>query len=417
LIIDSDTVAAPAVNVPSGSPSAPIVDRVPLDRWHGELPYEERSVLDPDCFLSFGQRAAQLIAPLVSRPVITQLWPLAVAALRDGAPLGACLAHARHQLEGRWGLATYELPLSQVCQFLVFHWFSGYLLARLPRYWNVFNTAVADYRAIYRIRSRSHPVPELTQEGPWLEAPFWIWTAERPERRPLFVRQQRTRQVVTNRQGLEIDLPLAPDSHGERACQALADLSRRGIQLRPRATLTTMFARLFLGDLFVHGIGGGTYDQLTDLVIRRFFGVEPPPYLIATATLHLPIPRPHVTIDDRRRVRHELRDLTFHPERYIDTKRLSRPGDREAVAGLVAEKQRWIATPKTSANARQRHAGIARANGELAVRLGPERETLLADDRRIEAALRRETILGSREYAFCLHPEETLRALFASISR
>ena len=85
------------------------------------------------------------------------------------------------------------------------------------------------------------------------------------------------------------------------------------------------------------------------------------------------------------------------------------------MAGLVAEKQRWIATPKTSANARQRHAGITRANGELAARLGPEREALLADDRRIEAALRRETILGSREYAFCLHPEETLRKLFASI--
>ena len=31
-----------------------------------------------------------------------------------------------------------------------------------------------------------------------------------------------------------------------------------------------------LSDLFIHGIGGAKYDELTDEIIRRFFGIEPP---------------------------------------------------------------------------------------------------------------------------------------------
>ena len=44
-----------------------------------------------------------------------------------------------------------------------------------------------------------------------------------------------------------------------------------GIRLRPRALTTTMYLRLAMGDLFLHGIGGAKYDQLTDRIIEHFF--------------------------------------------------------------------------------------------------------------------------------------------------
>ena len=53
------------------------------------------------------------------------------------------------------------------------------------------------------------------------------------------------------------------------------------------ALVTTLFARLVLSDLFIHGIGGAKYDQLTDELIRSFFGLAPPDYLVISATLHL----------------------------------------------------------------------------------------------------------------------------------
>ena len=51
---------------------------------------------------------------------------------------------------------------------------------------------------------------------------------------------------------------------------------------------TTLFARLLLADMFIHGLGGGKYDELTDSLMRDFYGIEPPSFLVLTGTLRLP---------------------------------------------------------------------------------------------------------------------------------
>ena len=66
-----------------------------------------------------------------------------------------------------------------------------------------------------------------------------------------------------------------------------------------------MYARLFLCDLFIHGIGGGKYDEVTDNIIRRYYGVEPPAYLVLSATLHLPLPHHPARPEDCRRLRRQ----------------------------------------------------------------------------------------------------------------
>ena len=53
---------------------------------------------------------------------------------------------------------------------------------------------------------------------------------------------------------------------------AWRSLEAHGFKIRTRALTTTMFARLFLADLFIHGIGGGIYDELTDRIIERYYG-------------------------------------------------------------------------------------------------------------------------------------------------
>ena len=42
-------------------------------------------------------------------------------------------------------------------------------------------------------------------------------------------------------------------------------LRESGVKIRPRAILTTLYSRLFLSDLFIHGIGGAKYDAWTKL--------------------------------------------------------------------------------------------------------------------------------------------------------
>ena len=66
--------------------------------------------------------------------------------------------------------------------------------------------------------------------------------------------------------------------------RAFLDLGQRGLKVRSRALTNTLYARLFLCDLFIHGIGGGKYDEVTDDMIRRYYGIEPPEYLVLSAT-------------------------------------------------------------------------------------------------------------------------------------
>lgn len=408
LVIDSDTMKSPSVLVPTGSVDRPAVVPVPLDQPGPPVPYEERRVLDRALFRSFSRRAAQALAPLVRDPLVCAYWTLVEERLRHTDNLGQCLAESRHQWEGQWGLATLEVPQSRVCSLPAFAWFAAHLLAELPRFVAIHNAALAEYRRIHRIRSTAHPVPALAIEDSWHEAPFWIWTAENPQRRRLYVRVERQSLTLSDRAGLEEVLPMPGGELGP-AVQRLLDLSQRGIKLRSRALATTLFARLVLGDVFIHGIGGAKYDQVTDAIIARFFGIVPPAILVISATLQLPIARRPVTQEDVRRVVLRLRELTWHPEKALRWDELP---DRASAEALVAAKRRWIETPQTPDNARTRCREIRRINAALQAWLGSERQALEAQRAELAQALRAEAILGSREYCFCLYPAEVLRQFY-----
>lgn len=410
LIIDSDTCKSTALRVPGGSVADPRVDLLPLDRAAEPIPFEERRILDRDCFAGFGERAFQQIRSLVPAPLVREFWPLVAERSRAESNLGLCLAQGRHVQEERFGNATLELPQSQVCSLEAFHWFTSHLLAHLPRLWDVYNAAVAEYRRANHLRSKSHPVPDLASHDQWLEAPYWIWTRDNPLRRPLFVRSRGEDLLLSDRRGLEIELPLSAEADAQRAVAVLAELAGRGIKLRTRALITTMFARLVLGDLFLHGIGGAKYDEVTDLVIRRFLGIDPPAYLTVTATLRLPTPHAEVSPQDLRDADAKLRELEFHPERFLDPAGAADPD----AAALIAQKQRWVSTPQTRENAKQRCTAIRQANDGLQPRLAPLREQLAGERERIAQRLRGENILAWREYAFALYPEESLRSLLAA---
>lgn len=415
LLIDSDTIKTASIRAPSGSIRQPTLETIPFDRPGDEIPFEQRRIEDAELFRRFGDEAKRAIAPFVADPLVEQLWPLALERQKACDNLGQCIAQARHQLEGAWGLQTLELPQSELCRLPAFHWFAAHLLAHLPRLWEIHNAALAEYRAVHHLRSKSHPVPDLASEGDWLEAPLWMWTADRPRRRHVFARQEGDRLALSDRAGLDVTLDLTAEGTAHRAVEQLAALEARGVKLRTRALVTTMFARLVLSDLFLHGIGGAKYDQLTDQLIARFFGLRPPTFMTVTATMRLPIAHPPIAPDALREIDQTLRGLRYHPERHLELSQVP-AAERAEARRLIDQKTAWIQTPKTFQNARARHVGISEANVALQPHLEPRRETLLTERAARARRLRAEAILASREYAFCLFPESGLRSRLWKLS-
>jgi hypothetical protein len=380
---------------------------LPFDDATGEIPYEHRVLQNRERFAAFGNQVQQAIGSLVPEPLIGEFWPRVVARSRDTHNLGECLSQSRHQLEGEWGLETLELPQSQVCNLEAFHWFTAHLLAHLPRFQEIHNEALGEFRRAHRLRSHNHPVPDLATEHEWLEAPFWLWTPERPQRQRMFACQRGDEIIISDRREIEVRLPLSTDGEASRAVEVLAELPRRGICLRTRALTTTMFARLFLGELFLHGIGGGLYDQLTDSLICRFFQFEPPPFMVLSATMLLPIPRERVTAEEARGPEQRLRDMAYHPEKYLVSPVAS--DEAAEVAQLAETKAAWVATRQTPDNARERWRAIRAANEALSPWLESQRRETLLELDRLARKLRAETVLAWREYAFCLYPRAALQ--------
>ncbi len=234
LLIDSDLCRAASIRVPSGSVDAPYVETAPFDSSAVEVPYEERTIADATTFRGFADQVRQLLRPFVADPLVDSLWPLVLDGNHAEGNLGRQIARGRHRLEAELGNDTLELPQSRVCQLPEFYWFMAHLLAHLPRFWAAYNDSLAAYRRVHGFRNRAHPVPDLAESDGWLEAPFWMWTADDPRRQAVFARQQGSEVVVSDRHGHAITLTLSAEQDADLATAQLAEAAARGIKLRTR---------------------------------------------------------------------------------------------------------------------------------------------------------------------------------------
>jgi hypothetical protein len=426
LIVDSDAVHRTSIAVPTTTSRGAATESMAFDEAAEQIPFEERPLLDVRQFHAFGDRVRSAIDAVsgqrhgTSLPLVTPFWQAARAAERRHLArpmLGRVLAEARHALEMHYNLRTLELPLSHVCRGQPFQAFALHLLWELPRLVRDYNEALAAYRALNHVRSESHPAPSLETRGEWLEAPLRLWTTEQPLRRRPFVRRTAQGLEISDFAGIRLLLTMSDDAPEEALLQ-LAVAEQAGIKLRPRALITTMYARLVLSDLFIHGIGGAKYDELTDEIIRRFFGIEPPAYLTATATFRLPIERPHVTAEDVRDSARRIRDLRFRPESFLGDPLLARePAMQRELQALADEKREYLRTHTLRGATREVYAGLDRINRAMHQRLAPVEAHLRAEHARLSDEAQRSRLLGSREFSFVLFPEEYLVPRLLELSK
>lgn len=411
LIVDNDTLSATALRAPAGTREQPRAEPLPFDAPHPAQPWEEARIVDRGLWEAFGQRVADRMQSWNITPLATQAWPAAVRRSQQTDRLADCLTAARVGVERAWGLRNLELPLSRLCALPPFLWFVAHVLAQLPAFAEQYNAVVREYRVLNRVRSRSHPVPDLAVDGDWREAPFWVWRAGDNQRGRLFARQAGGEIELRDRRGVFVRLPLTPDRSADAAVEALQSLPAQGVRLRTRALTTTCFARLCLADCFVHGIGGAKYDEMTDALFARWFGLAAPAYLTVTATVRLPLEIAAApTPIEVGALRHALHDLPQNPQRHW-------PGTPPAdAAALIDEKRRLIAAqaetgdrrPAARRQRRERYLRLREINQELAARLGDQRRELA---NRLAAAQRdvdARRVLGSREYSWLLYPAEVL---------
>ena len=396
LVIDNDTVKSTTVRVPilgrRDQPQSVHSIAVPFDHFAGEVPFEERAVLDEVLFADFPRAVAERTADWPFTPFLPAFWQELPP---PPAHLGDRLAAGRRTWERRWGCDNPELPISRLCRTAAFAQFAMALLADLPAFHAAYNACVHEYRRSHRIRSNNHPVPDLLRDGEWLEAPFWAWPVGGRRRGQLFVRG------VAGGWELRVGGKRWPDLPRSGTVEHWRRLESDGFKVRTRALTTTLFARLCLADLFIHGIGGGKYDELTDAIIARHFGIQPPGFLVLTGTLRLPLPTYPATADDERTTRRLVRDIHWNPQRHL-------PPDAEDWQDMVDAKMELASATNVNAP-HARYLEMRRLTNRIHERVTDIEADARRHADRVSAEVAANAILRRRDYAFCLFPDASLR--------
>lgn len=408
LIVDNDLARSSFVRVPvtlaDGSARR---QAVPFDRWTGPVPYEEWHVRDEQVFHEFPAAVQAALGNCGWQPMLPQFWREAERLAARTPLAGERLALARRCWEARWDCHNLELPLSRLAATAAFRGFAAGLIQEAPRLLAVYNSALLAYRQRHGISSRNHPVPELARQGDWHEVPLWVWRTGDNMRGRLYVRHSGAAVELGAGETAISEMPKSV----EAVTAGLAELQREGWKIRPRALTNTLFARLYLADLFLHGIGGALYDELTDEIIRGFYGIAPPGFMVLSGTLRLPQPAWSAgpsPCEFQVRLRH----LWHHPEDHLS----NGTAGNDAIRALCRRKKELIVErPITAAGKYERFHAIVDLNERLRPFVRTEYEALQSEWDQTQKRRLAQKVWQDREYPFCLYPEEELRAWYKEL--
>jgi hypothetical protein len=202
------------------------------------------------------------------------------------SPLARGILEATGRLDKSLGLGQRAAILSPMLESEPYLVLVHHLLARAGEFGHIYNGALAGYRVRHRLRTAAKPMPDLRVSADECESPFWL---------DCLKDGSRSRATVERTPGgwaLKVEgdqFVFEARAEGWAAAARLREFLRRNeLRISPRALTLTLFVRLLVMDQFVHGIGGGRYDQVTDQVMAKFIGIEPPAFAVTTATLLFP---------------------------------------------------------------------------------------------------------------------------------
>ncbi|MFQ5591094.1 MAG: hypothetical protein ACE5HE_08030 [Phycisphaerae bacterium] len=376
LVVDCDAIRRPSIAVPGLEGERLVLRRIrfadaPADSAYEQLPLltgAQMACFERSCRDALGERYAGSQMPTFFRAL-----RMATRA-RDWVDQ---VVTARSAVERTFGVVQDDRRVSGIwCNALVLD-----VLFNAQRFADCYNRALSVYRKSNRIRGAGRPIPDLERNRDRCETALWAYHPSGPRRRLVVGRRGNSLHLFAGESEIGV-VDVCGSFSSEDLAAGLASLN--GWQLRPRALMLTIWARLLLADLFIHGIGGAKYDRISDAIIADYFGITAPRMVCASATLHMGLPAAGTTAHDVRRLRTELRDLRYNPQRHLERTTETAP--------LI-----------------DRRADAVRRSGELRQRSGRDRAArrkVFAEIREINAAL-----LASRPESMSAKRDELASAL------
>jgi hypothetical protein len=419
LTVDSDLPGDISLNLPVRTEHGLSIQNIDLGCFVPNLPWQYQPLPTASQLETFITQLKQSNFPDQLAPAIENL----TNALTDSLPAAKSLPdlfnQLNHLLTKNLAIRWLDLPVSVMSQSESFARFICDLLFRADWAYECYNRALDHFRNVNKIRSTSQPMPNLKKlgrHGLITESPLWIFTANQA-RKPLFVRQEDKYLIIANEQTELYKLPIDSLTDPQTGPQRLlSSLNQHNLQIQPRALTLTTFARLFLADYFIHGIGGTIYDQVTDLFIRAFYQIAPPAFACTSATLFLPLGefnQPNRTKEQITKLKQQQRDQNFNPQRYLPAHKTD-----HTLTTLLEQRNHAIQTSEqlrdSHASAelrRQNFCQIHHLNQQIKKYIPTSEPPFSEKLSQLEKQLQQSQIAHNREFPFALFSPEQLTLL------
>jgi hypothetical protein len=265
------------------------------------------------------------------------------------------------------GIHLYRVNVSELVKLNSFKVLVEKIREHLDNFMQVYNQSLTDYRKEHKIKNHAQPIPNLVSG----EMPFWILDP-----------------VTKKRNVMRVEDSL------DNVC------------ILPKAVTLTMFLRLFMTDFFIHGKGGGRYEEVSEHIIKEFFKIEAAPYEVASATMNLNktewFPVPDV---DEKELELKLRDAVYSPEKFLDHSHL--------LAIQKKELQSKFKNPDSDKKAL--HKEISDLNEEMGKLIDPEKQKLEALKSQLPVIQHTSQVFQSRTLPFYYYDMDELIAYVAGM--
>jgi hypothetical protein len=399
LVVDSDGFDTVEVHSPCLRPDVRVCRAYlavgTTDTCYACTPVPTGDAIDDFCTAA-AEHLSTLPAPAIARH-FDRFCECLRSAANDARNIAELITFARRRYEAAAGTDYLELPVTSLGASAPFAALLAHLALDARAFADAYNGALAEYRERTGTRNTAQPFPDLRVEGDLVELPVWHLEAAR-------------RATVWARTGTSPALIV----DGHVVCElgtcadAPAAVAASGLHAAPKALALTMFTRVFVADFFIHGVGGGRYDEVTDDVIRRYFGVEPPTFAVASMTEYLPLGAHVVRDEEIEAAAMALNRLKHNPDQMLDEVEFDTAAEHARAVALAEEKAGLVtAIAVPGADKKALGARIRVVNEALATMLEPfERQMRdeLAQLRQLQEA---SEVFTDRTYPFCFwSPEE-----------
>jgi len=247
-------------------------EKIAFEREQNEMPLEFRPAPSP----AKTKVLIEAVVGVTDDSLCGEIWPESVKSTKSLSIFDSAaefITYFQAILKRRLGINIMYLPMSRLSQSNAFADFTASIIARAADFARIYNGAISRRIVESKVNCGQtlRPLTIDVSSGA-IELPFWLLSRE-GRRASLYAVTGANGQIAIGTESWQSGTVSVADSG--RGVEQLKKMlsSQAGYHLGPKAVTLTLFARLFLGDLFVHGVGGSLYEYITDDIIESYYGI------------------------------------------------------------------------------------------------------------------------------------------------